>query len=164
MSAMAPTDDRISTRLRTLAGRLRKHLLSLAEQLAYDVSGLTMALPFRSMSKAHNAETLHQFYRRHFWSQSWGVARGLLAVILWLPALIFTTMQYTARNGQAIRTRSGKSPATQMLEQVGFAWSHARNSAHPALGSAIFLHDPRWPPRNRRLRRRLPPARSWGLW
>ncbi len=125
MSAMASTDDRTSTLLRTLAGRLRKRLLGFAEQLAYDVSGLTMALPFRAASKAPDAEVLHHFYRTHFWSQHWGVLRGIVAIILWLPALAFTIVQYTARNGQAIRTRSGKSPATQMLEQVRFAWSHA---------------------------------------
>ncbi len=125
MSAMASTDNRISTRLRTFPGRLRKPLLGLAEQLAYDVSGLTMALPFRAASKAPDAEALHRFYLRHFWSQRWGVLRGIVAIVLWLPALAFTIAQYTARNGQAIRTRSGKSPVTQMLEQVRFAWSHA---------------------------------------
>ena len=125
MNDMAPTGDRFSTQLRSFAGRLRKRLLSLAEQLAYDVSGLTMALPFRAASKAPDAEALHLFYRRHFWSQRWGLARGILALILWLPALGFTIIQYTARNGQSIRIRSGKSPATQMLEQLRFAWSHA---------------------------------------
>ena len=115
-------------RLSLAAGRIRKSLLQGAEQLAYDVSGLPMALPFGRPSlplEAQNAQYLHDFYRRHFWRQPAGIIRGLIAAVLWPAALAFTVVQNTMRNGAAIRTRSGKSPGRQMLEQACHAWRHA---------------------------------------
>ncbi|MCA0433201.1 MAG: hypothetical protein LCH46_08040 [Proteobacteria bacterium] len=112
-------------------GAFRKKLLQLAEQLAYDAAGLPMALPFGRPvlpPEAHHAQFLHDYYRRHFWRQPSSVLRGPLVLVLWPFALAFTIVQYTLRNGSGIRTRSGKGPLRQMLEQACQAW---RNSIAP---------------------------------
>ncbi len=112
-----------ATHLALMRGRLWQRTLVHAEQFAYDVAGLPMALSARA--KLDPANYLHSVYRRHFWRLPGGPVRGLVATATWPFALVFTIFQNTARNGAAIRSRTDKSITGQILGQLHCAARHA---------------------------------------
>ena len=106
----------LANRFALLRGRLWQASLIQAEQFAYDVSGLPMALAPLAPEEA--AAYLHALYRRHFWRLPTGPIKAIAAAATWPIALAVTVVQNTARNGATIRTRTGKSITRQILEQL----------------------------------------------
>ena len=115
------------TRLRGAAWKL---LLRFAEQLAYDVAGLPMALRHigRLVPGLPPAEYLHRFHARRYWKLPWGPLKAIMSAILWPAALAVAIVVFTGRNGSAIAARSGVSVAAQVLAQIDMA---ARYSIAP---------------------------------
>ena len=100
-------------------------VLRRAENLAYDVVGLPMALErlrARALPSAQTAPAayLHSVYGDFFWRQQGvgGFLRILSGLILWPFGLPIAIALFTFRNGAAIRDRTGKSVAQQMREQI----------------------------------------------
>jgi hypothetical protein len=127
-----PANARLTARDRLVlwTGRLKKWLLRRLEALAYDVVGFPLALRRlarkpRSSPADAPAAYLHEFYGSAYWRWPGGLAKGLTMPVLWPIGLIFTVVMFTRRNGAAIRSRTGKSVAHQVLEQVALAWRHA---------------------------------------
>ncbi|WP_162918807.1 sugar-transfer associated ATP-grasp domain-containing protein [Taklimakanibacter deserti] len=108
-----------------LRGKLWKSTLARAEQFAYDVSGLPMALAPASRQGSEAAAYLHATYKEYFWRLPAGPGKALLAAVTWPFALAFTIVQNTARNGAVIRRRTGKRAVSQALGQLHCAWSYA---------------------------------------
>lgn len=119
-----------SGRIATLRGALWKQGLRHAEQFAYDVAGLPMALrylprPSRPAADHPPAEYLHRFHGETYWRLPFGPLKGLIAVIVWPVALIAAIALFTTRNGRAIGARDGVSVSQQMLGQIAMAARHA---------------------------------------
>ena len=120
----------LSGRIASLRGALWKRVLRHAEQFAYDVTGLPMALRQllrlkRPADDLPPAEYLHRYYGWTYWRLPFGPLKGLIAVIIWPVALIAATAVFTKRNGQAIRARAGVSVLEQVLGQIAMAARHA---------------------------------------
>jgi hypothetical protein len=113
-----------STNLALFRGRLWTRTLIHAEQFAYDVSGLPMAL-VRSQEAPEAAGYLHAKYRAYFWRLPAGPVKALLAAVTWPFALAFTVAQNTVRNSAVIRARTGKTAVAQILGQLHCAARHA---------------------------------------
>ena len=129
------------TRIR---GRLRKRLLRVAEQFAYDVAGLPLALghllhPGRPSPDLPPGDYVHRYYGWTYWHLPWGPLRGLIAASVWPVALVVTVIVFTSRNGSAIAARSGVSVADQILGQIGMA---ARQAIAPFWFYMFELYDP----------------------
>ncbi|CAN5202752.1 hypothetical protein BH10PSE7_BH10PSE7_13940 [soil metagenome] len=105
-------------RIALLRGRARKWTLIHLEKFAYRVAGLPMALRPRRGEATSAAEYLHHRYRTHYWRLPWGPLIGVVAALAWPIALAVTVIQCTSRNGAAIRSRTGKSIAVQVVEQL----------------------------------------------
>jgi hypothetical protein len=119
-----------SGRVASLRGALWKRLLRYAEQFAYDVAGLPMALRYLLRPKHPGgdhppAEYLHRFHGETYWRLPFGPLKGMIAVIIWPVALIAAIVVFTKRNGQAIRAREGVSVSKQVLGQIAMAARHA---------------------------------------
>ncbi len=126
-------------RTTSLRGVAWKRLLRFAEQLAYDVAGLPMALWHlgRLSEDLPPAEYLHRFHARRYWKLPLGPVKGVIAAILWPVALVVAIIVFTTRNGRAIAARSGISVAAQVLAQVVMA---ARHSVAPFWFYMFELH------------------------
>lgn len=116
-----PAAGGFSTRLALLRGKLWQRTLIHAEQFAYDVSGLPMALAPASGAAGY----LHASYKAHFWRLPAGPIKGLLAAATWPFALAFTVAQNSKRNAAVIRERTGKSAMSQILGQFTCAARYA---------------------------------------
>jgi hypothetical protein len=129
----------LGERITSLRGAAWKALLRFAEQLAYDVAGLPMAL--RHLGPLSEdlppAEYLHRFHARSYWKLPFGPLKGLIAAILWPLALVVAVIVFTRRNGTAIAARSGVSVAAQVAAQVSMA---ARYSIAPFWFYMFELH------------------------
>lgn len=108
-----------------LRGKLWKGTLVQAEQFAYDVSGLPMALAPASRQTSEAAAYLHTIYKEYFWRLPAGPAKALLAALTWPFALAFTIVQNTARNAAVVRRRAGKSALSQVMGQLDCAARYA---------------------------------------
>ena len=120
----------LSARIAGLRGALRKRVLRYAEQLAYDVAGLPMALRYllRSNRPAADhlpAEYLHRFHAQTYWRLPFGPLKGAVAVLIWPAALVAAIIVFTRRNGTAMRARSGVSVMAQIAAQFAMAARHA---------------------------------------
>jgi hypothetical protein len=113
-----------STSFALLRGRLWTRTLIHAEQFAYDVSGLAMALA-PSRQTPGSAGYLHSLYQQYFWRLPAGPVKALIAAVTWPFALAFTVAQNTARNAAVIHARTGKTAAAQILGQLQCAARHA---------------------------------------
>jgi len=117
-------------RLIQMRGAARKWLTRRAERLAYDVTGLAMAIRFlahprRPSPEAAPADYLHWYYGRAYWALPWGPVRGLVSAVLWPVALIVAVAVFTRLNGRAIAQRSGVSALRQVGQQVRLAVTNA---------------------------------------
>ncbi len=117
----------LGDRLTSLRGAAWKALLIFAEQLAYDVAGLPMAL--RHMGRLDAglppAEYLHRFHARSYWKLPFGPLKGIVAAVLWPVALLVAIIVFTRRNGRAIAARSGVNIAAQVRAQAVMAARHS---------------------------------------
>lgn len=123
-------DTSIRDRIATLRGRLRKHMLRLAEQFAYDVAGLPMALWRTSQLGSPSpdlapADYLHGYYANTYWRLPWGPLKFLIAAVTWPIALPIFVFIFTRRNGVAIRERSGVGIMQQVTGQIAMAARHS---------------------------------------
>jgi hypothetical protein len=120
----------IGERITSLRGAAWKALLRFAEQLAYDVAGLPMALRHmgRLSPDVPPAEYLHRFHARTYWKLPFGPLKGIFAAVLWPIALPVAVIVFTRRNGKAIAARSGVGVAGQVMAQIVMA---ARYSIAP---------------------------------
>jgi hypothetical protein len=116
-----------------------------AEDLAYDVVGLPMALQRLRTTTLPSVQTapaayLHAIYGDAFWRRPGlgGRLRMISGLILWPIALPIAVGLYTYRNGAAIEQRVGKSLIHQMREQVSLA---ARYSIAPYWYYMFELYD-----------------------
>lgn len=127
MSVPTSPDNRLSLaeRLTTLKGAAWKVLLRQAEDFAYLVAGLPMALwrIFRGKppTRLAPAEYLHRYYAWRYWRLPWGPLKAAVAVVMWPVALIAAIWLFTGRNGRAIAARSGVSVTSQALGQADMA-------------------------------------------
>lgn len=123
-------------RIAALRGAFRRVLLRVAEQFAYDVAGLPMALGHlvrlrRPPADLPPADYLHRFYGWSFFHLPWGPLRALAALVVWPVALVVAVAIFTRRNGKVIAARSGVSVAAQ-------AWWQAVMSARRAIAPFWF--------------------------
>ncbi len=167
MPATVPSQLKI--RMARVTGRLWSRFLSRAEQFAYDVAGLPMAVryvfrPLAPSATQSPADYLHWVHGRSYWALPAGPLRGLIATVAWPVALIVAAALFTRRNGSAIRRESGKPIGRQLSEQLQLAagpsiapfWYYMfelyrdgrrRNAglyltAHETVGSAYALLQP----------------------
>ncbi len=112
------------SRVTQLLGRLKRWSLRWAEQLAYDVAGLPMAVRYglrRCPPLSAPAEYIHWFHGRFYWRLPGGPLRGLVAAIAWPVALAVAIAVFTRRNGAAIQSRSGVAVWRQVCQQIQLA-------------------------------------------
>jgi len=130
--AMPSTNARLGLGKRVIQvrGAAKKWLTRRAERLAYDVTGLPMAIRFlmrprRPSPEAAPADYLHWYYGRAYWALPWGPVRAAVSAILWPVALTTAVAVFTRRNGKAIAERSGVSVLRQAQQQVRLAATNA---------------------------------------
>ena len=105
-------------------GRLKRWFLRWAEQFAYDVAGLPMAIRHGLRGRppvSEPAAYIHWFHGRFFWRLASGPLRGLVAAIAWPVALAVAVVVFTRRNGAAIQSRTGVAVWHQMYQQIQLA-------------------------------------------
>ncbi|WP_373505324.1 sugar-transfer associated ATP-grasp domain-containing protein [Aestuariivirga sp.] len=116
-------------RLTSIRGAAWKGFLRWAEDFAYDVSGLPMAL--RHIGKGQTSENippadyLHRFYAAQYWRLPMGPLKAAVSAVTWPLALGVATTIFTSRNGKLIAARSGVSVGKQVMGQVEMAARHA---------------------------------------
>ena len=73
------------------------------------------------------ASFVHKFYEREVWRERgvWARLRLLAAFLLWPFVTVGTIGWFTWLNGEAIRSRTGKSVSRQMAEQLHLAAVHS---------------------------------------
>jgi hypothetical protein len=111
----------------------RDRLLGHAENFAYDLVGLPVALAYLVKRRPLSSETVPADYIRalycgNYWRRSGGLLHGILACIVWPFAFTAYAVLLTARNGTYVRGLTGKSIPRQLREQLGLA---VRNSMVP---------------------------------
>jgi hypothetical protein len=87
------------------------------------------------------ASFVHRTFRREVWREA-GVGGALhlcAGLLLWVPALAVLIGYCSWRCGAAIRSRTGKGIARQVLEQIGVA---ARHAIPPPWYYMFDLHNP----------------------
>ena len=109
---------------------MRKAVLRRAEQFAYDVTGLPMAL--RHVAKRRfpepylaPAEYIHRFHDWSYWRLPFGPLKAVVAAIVWPVALVVAIVIFTSRNGVAISRRSGVPVMAQVMGQITMAARHS---------------------------------------
>ena len=109
-----------------LLGRAKRGLLGFAEQFAYDVAGLPMALRFMWREEPDDpADFLHWFFAQTYWRLPFGALRGVISLAIWPIALTVAVIVFTRNNGRAIARRSGVPVWRQVLGQIELAASAA---------------------------------------
>jgi Sugar-transfer associated ATP-grasp len=112
---------------RSLRERIKNLSLRLAEDFAYDLVGLPVAikqLPARPLPSPVDAPGayLRAFYGTQFWRRGiWTPIRAALAVVVWPFAFAFSAAQLTLRNGKLVRELTGKTEMRQLAEQITMA-------------------------------------------
>jgi hypothetical protein len=116
-----------------LSVRIRDRFLRLAEDFAYDLVGLPLAIAHimkgrRPSPEAGPAAYLRAAYCQNYWRRPGGPLRGVLAFAVWPFAFAAYAALFTARNGAYVRSLTAKSIMRQLGEQFGLA---LRNSMVP---------------------------------
>ena len=113
-----------------LRARARKAALRHAEQLAYDVAGLPMAL--RHLLRLRRPgdhlppwEYLHRYHGWDYWRLPFGPLQGVVCALIWPVALVVSIAVLTLRNGRAIRERTGIGVLAQIWGQIASAARHS---------------------------------------
>ena len=111
-------------RITQVLGQLKRWSLRWAEQFAYDVAGLPMAIRHSLRGRppvSEPAAYIHWFHGRFYWRLPGGPLRGLVAVIAWPLALAAAVIVFTRRNGAAIQSRTGVPVWRQVCQQIQLA-------------------------------------------
>jgi putative polysaccharide biosynthesis protein len=118
---------------RPLRARIKDRLLRLAEDFAYDLVGLPLAVVYlvkrhQPSPEAGPAAYIRAVYCRNYWRRAGGPLRGLFACAVWPFAFAGYAAQFTARNGAYVRGLTSKGIMRQLGEQLTLA---LRNSMVP---------------------------------
>ncbi|NUQ17828.1 MAG: hypothetical protein HOP95_05140 [Sphingomonas sp.] len=104
-----------------------------AERMIYRVAGLPVAI-------GGHDDPLHAAFARRYWhpesASEW--AELAAALVLWPFGLLAAAVWFTARNGPVIRSRTGKSVASQFREQLALYFS---DGILPPWYYIFSLHD-----------------------
>ena len=130
-------------RFSQIAGAVTRILLQGAEKLAYDVTGLAVAL--RRIGRAPDAawqtepaRYLHQVYGQYYWRSPLAPLKCFVAALLWPPVFALAVAGFTFVNGRAIAKRSGTSVLRQIGQQLAVG---ARHSIAPYWYYMYELYD-----------------------
>ena len=109
---------------------MRKAVLRWAEQFAYDVTGLPMALRHLARRRFPEsylapAEYIHRFHDWSYWRLPFGPLKAVVSAIVWPVALVVAILVFTSRNGVAIARRSGVPVMRQVMGQIVMAARHS---------------------------------------
>lgn len=110
-------------RLTRALGAATRFLLRNAERIAYDVTGLAVALqrlgraPDASWER-EPARYLHQVYGQHYWRSPLAPLKGFFCALLWPVIFVVAITGFTVVNGRAIARRSGVGIVRQIGQQV----------------------------------------------
>lgn len=117
-------------RLAQITGASTRVLLSSAERLAYDVTGLAVAL--RRLGRGPDADWrseparfLHQVYGQYYWRSPLAPLKGIVAVILWPVLFAIAIAGFTIVNGREIARRSGVGVLRQIGQQFAVGIRHS---------------------------------------
>jgi len=129
-SSLDGSTPSLANRFALLRGRLWQASLIQAEQFAYDVSGLPMALAPLAPEEA--AAYLHALYRRHFWRLPTGPIKAIAAAALALVAL--SSLSYLG-----LGTPPGEPEWGRMLsENQSLLFQNPAGVLAPALAIVFF--------------------------
>jgi hypothetical protein len=122
----------VEARSTSFVGRRMAHRLSIAEhceRLVYRMAGLPVALSAVWLASQgadlNDPAAMDAVFAAQYWHPQ-GLAEFaelVLALIAWPIGLVGGSLWYTARNGQIVRSRTGKGIATQLREQLRLYFS-----------------------------------------
>jgi Sugar-transfer associated ATP-grasp len=109
-----------------LGVRIKDRTLRWAEDFAYDLVGLPVAIAYLFKPRIPSPEAeplayLRAVYCRNYWRRPWNWLRALFAAILWPVGLAIYTVRFTADNGAYVRGLNSKGILRQIGEQLQLA-------------------------------------------
>lgn len=109
----------------SLFGQLKHSAAKCAENLLYRMGGLPITLRALASRGSDPAAEIRRAYARRYWRlRSWGQPLEIAcAIVFWPIAVVLGSLYLTARNGPAIKRRSGRSIVRQWLDQLRFSWA-----------------------------------------
>jgi hypothetical protein len=104
----------------------RDRLLGMAENFAYDLVGLPVAVAYLARRRqlpadASPAAQIRALYCRHYWRRAGGGLRALCACLIWPFGFAAYAALLTSRSGTYVRTLTGKGIVRQLGEQLALA-------------------------------------------